>query len=55
MWEPKRVTLTITVEVNLDGVPGAFHTKEYAQEAIEDILAHALSNNIPHYKPLVVR
>lgn len=49
----QRVTLTISVEVDLDPVPGAFHTQRSAQEAVEDILHHALRTRISHYNPKV--
>ena len=48
MNERESATLTVTVE--LDGMPGAFHTKEYAQEYIQWLL----NNNIPHYNPKVI-
>lgn len=41
--------ITLTVGVNLDAVPGAFHTPESAEEAIQAIL----DNAIGHYKPRV--
>jgi hypothetical protein len=53
MWKPERVTLTITVEVNLDPIPGAFHTERSAKEAVQDICRHALAERIPHYEPIV--
>jgi hypothetical protein len=43
----KQVTLTVTV--NLDSVPGTFHTVESARESVQTIL----NDRIPHYKPAV--
>lgn len=43
----KRIKLE--VEVDLDPVPGAFHTKERAELAVQYILKNA----IPHYNPTV--
>lgn len=45
--EKQRVSMTVCVW--LDPVPGAFHTKEEAEEAIQAIL----DNSIPHYQPRV--
>jgi len=42
---PKSLTLIVTV--NLDPVPGTFHTQESAQEGVQAIL----TSMIPHYKP----
>ena len=47
------VELTIVVEVQLDPVPGTFHTEESAQEVVERLLQHVLNTNIPHYHPVV--
>lgn len=41
--------ITLKVGVNLDAVPGAFHTPESAEEFIQQIL----DNAIGHYKPRV--
>ena len=51
--ERKRVTLTISVNVDLDPVPGAFHTKESAHEIVAHILEDTLNTRIPHYNPSV--
>lgn len=37
------------VEVELDDVPGTFHTPESA----EIVIRHILDNSIPHYNPEV--
>ncbi len=37
------------VYVDLDPVPGVFHTQESAQNA----LTHILRESIPHYNPMV--
>lgn len=44
---PERITLSVAI--NLDPYPGAFHTKEDAAEWIEAILL----TRIPHYNPVV--
>lgn len=44
---PERITLK--VDVDLDAVPGAFHTPESAEKIIQQIL----DNAIGHYRPLV--
>lgn len=44
-----REKVTMTVSVQLDPVPGAFHTPESARAIVEAILA----NQIGHYLPLV--
>lgn len=41
--------ITLLVDVELDPVPGAFHTPESAERNIQNIL----SRMIPHYKPTV--
>ncbi len=38
------------VMVDLDPIPGAFHTAKQAEEAVQAILLNA----IPHYAPVVV-
>jgi len=38
------------VIVDLDPIPGAFHTEKSAKENVEAILL----NNIPHYHPVVL-
>lgn len=43
--------IMLHVMVNLDPVPGTFHTPESAREMIEGILI----SRIPHYDPVVVR
>lgn len=45
--ERKRVVLEVDVE--LDPVPGAFHTAESAQENVQAML----NSMIPHYHPIV--
>jgi len=45
---PERIA--VTVMVDLDPVPGAFHTKEDAVQWLEAILL----TRIPHYNPVVV-
>ena len=47
---PRRKTVLL-VQVDLDAVPGAFHTPESARVHIQNIL----SNAIPHYEPEVKR
>jgi len=47
MWERTRIKLEVYVE--LDGVPGTFHTKESARQIVEAIL----KQQIPHYNPSV--
>lgn len=42
---PNRVPLIVWVD--LDAVPGAFHTQESAQQNVQAIL----TNSIPHYNP----
>lgn len=42
-------TVTFEVTVDLDMVPGAFHTKEDARDRVEAML----KNNIGHYNPTV--
>lgn len=44
-----RKRIKLEVYVNLDMVPGTFHTKESAQE----VVARMLSQSIPHYNPKV--
>lgn len=44
-----RKTVTLTVQVDLDPVPGAFHTEEDAAQRVQDIL----TSSIPHYHPIV--
>lgn len=45
----ERTRIKLTVYVDLDPVPGTFHTKESAQNAVRNIL----NGSIPHYNPLV--
>lgn len=45
----QRQRVTLTVQVDLDPVPGTFHTKESAVEQVQ----HILYSSIPHYRPLV--
>lgn len=42
----KRIKLVLWVD--LDPIPGAFHTPESAKECCESIL----KNSIPHYNPM---
>jgi hypothetical protein len=45
----ERTRIKLEVYVDLDLVPGAFHTKESAQHHVRNILNSA----IPHYYPVV--
>jgi hypothetical protein len=45
--DPKRVKLEVYVD--LDPVPGAFHSVDSARNVVGDIL----QNSIPHYNPTV--
>lgn len=47
---PRRKTVLV-IQVDLDSVPGAFHTPESAKKNIQAIL----DNAIPHYEPRVER
>jgi len=49
----RRVILTVHVDVDLDSIPGAFHTQESAQKIVENILQDTLNSRIPHYNPAV--
>ncbi len=42
-------TVRLEVEVDLDPIPGAYHTKEDAQMRIQ----RQLNNSISHYNPKV--
>jgi hypothetical protein len=44
-----RERIMIEVAVDLDPVPGTFHTQESAVESIQAILL----SSIPHYNPVV--
>lgn len=44
-----RERIMLEVWVDLDPVPGIFHTKESAQHCVRNIL----NNSIPHYNPTV--
>lgn len=44
-----RKTVTLIVKVELDDVPGTFHTPESAERVVQQILENA----IPHYNPEV--
>lgn len=44
-----RDKIKLEVWVNLDPVPGLFHTKESARQVVSDILR----DQIPHYNPSV--
>lgn len=45
----ERETAKFIVEVTLDPIPGAFHTNEYAQEWLQEML----NQTIGHYDPQV--
>ena len=45
----ERERIMLEVWVDLDPIPGAFHTKEKAELAIQYIL----NDRIPHYNPTV--
>lgn len=42
-------TVKLEVEIDLDPIPGAFHTKEDVQMRLQA----RLDDNIPHYNPKV--
>lgn len=42
--------IVLEVAVDLDALPGAFHTSESAQEHVQAILL----SSIPHYNPVVI-
>lgn len=44
------IRTTFEVHLDLDPVPGAFHTPESARQHVQAIL----NANIPHYNPVVV-
>lgn len=44
-----RVRIKLEITVDLDPVPGAFHTEESARK----IIAQILNDRIGHYNPLV--
>jgi hypothetical protein len=45
----KRTRIKLEVYVDLDPVPGTFHSKESARNVIDNMLKHS----IPHYNPMV--
>lgn len=45
----KKTRIKLAVYVDLDPVPGAFHSAESARNAV----AHQLMDAIPHYNPMV--
>jgi hypothetical protein len=45
-----RERFAMLVIVDLDPIPGAFHTPEDAKERVEAMLL----SNIPHYSPVVI-
>lgn len=47
MYNRKRIKLEVLVD--LDNFPGAFHTPESAQEAVQAILLQSIG----HYDPIV--
>lgn len=42
-------TITLTVEVRLDPIPGAMHTEQSARDIVQNILDHSIG----HYNPIV--
>lgn len=44
-----RHRITLTIQVDLDPVPGTMHTRASAEQIIQGIL----NNTIPHYNPTV--
>ena len=46
----ERDRIKIELAVDLDPIPGAFHTKEDAKEAVLAILL----SRIPHYNPVIL-
>lgn len=46
-----RERIKIEIAVDLDPIPGAFHTKESAEDAVLAILL----SRIPHYDPVVLK
>lgn len=46
-----RKRILIEVAIDLDPVPGAFHTEESARQVVEALLLQLL----PHYKPEVLK
>lgn len=42
-------TVTLTVVVNIDPIPGAFHEPE----SIQEYLKYMLDTLVPHYEPKV--
>ena len=47
----ERERVQILVEVDLDPIPGAFHTPDSALWQVEDILR----GSIPHYNPMTTK
>lgn len=45
-----RERIMLSVMVDLDPVPGTFHTPESARDSVQAILL----SSIPHYEPIVV-
>lgn len=45
----KKERIKLEVYVNLDPVPGTFHSKESARNVVDRIL----KESIPHYEPMV--
>lgn len=45
-----RERVLLEVLVDLDPVPGTFHTPESARDAVQAILL----NSVPHYTPVVI-
>lgn len=46
----ERETVKLEIVVELDPIPGAFHTEKSARETVEAILL----SRIPHYNPRVL-
>lgn len=46
---PERKRIKMVLEINLDPVPGVFHTKEDARDIVDRIL----KNQLGHYDPSV--
>lgn len=45
-----RTRVAVTIIIDLDPVPGAFHTPESARQLIEGMILNAA----PHYNPVVI-
>jgi hypothetical protein len=49
----ERERVAFVVYVDLDPVPGTFHSKESAQNVLGRILGRILNRSCPHYNPMV--